>query len=302
MSLDVPEIDRLIECDAANIAECKRLLSEVSPSILEAINDAVVLYATVNRNYGQSVEEIGHFDEIHRLLDERGLESDAELIPVANSDPEVKGVLDRFRDRDLRGAILVRIGVLSSQLFADLFRIRMTAPYAYLRVQVESVALLEIMTGDPSISVEWSDVGTDDRKGREFFNKYKSKVFANLERRGLKTVYDMASGIAVHSRFSGLALAATFAHRSENGRWERSTEVRPQEFDPDDPLPFLMFCVYALRTQLLILKALVEVVPELNDPILRNERVPRLGTILDAVVEDVKRFDPRKGADPSNAA
>jgi len=287
--IEFSDIDRLHDQDASNVDECKRLLVEISPEIPDAINLACSLYTTANRVYGQAIGD--HFGEVERLLDARGMQSDSELIPIAETDPEVRNVLARFQSRDARGLLLVRLGVLNSQLFADFLRLRLTSPFAYLRIQAESVALLQMMTRDPHVAVEWSDIRTN-AQGVAFFNKSKREVRLILEQIGLLPVYEMASSFAVHSRFSGVAMASKFSHKSEDGSWERRLEVRAQEFDPDDPVPFLMSAVYGIKTQDLIFAALLEILPELDDPIFRERRVPAFRACVSRIVSAVQRYRP----------
>lgn len=296
---EVTDVDELISCDSANVEVCKSALADVSPCILEAIAGASSLYVTLNHIYAQSSEN--HFVEVEETVERLGLDSDGLLLDLAKTDPTVRGVVDRFVSRDARALLLARLGVLHTQAFADFFRMRVTAPLAYLRIQAESVALIVLMSREPSIAQEWSDIRTDE-DGRRFYRSYQNRVVGVLQDSRLLNVYELASGGAVHSRFAALARSMSITHTSEDGKFRREYLVRAQEFDPDDPVLFYVTVAHALRVQENIFRELVRSVPEIDDPIFTADRIPRFAALVDQSAAAVQALRAKSGDNPSDAA
>ena len=48
----IPEIDKLIDTDSQNIPLTRKVLSDFSPMLPEAINQAAVHYKTISRIFG----------------------------------------------------------------------------------------------------------------------------------------------------------------------------------------------------------------------------------------------------------
>src|SRR5713101_6812516 len=155
----MPDIDSLLEADEKNVREMQKLFAGCQ-GLPELLNEAVVLYKTCNRAFGQALSQ-----EIS------GLPHD---LPLDNSSYRAD-----FVTKHQRGLLFARIGVLYATAVADLLRMRLTAPLGYVRLQCESIALLKLMSENPSIVQQWVKIETD-KQGKDFFQQYQKRVMAIL--------------------------------------------------------------------------------------------------------------------------
>jgi len=293
-----PESDKLLECDEQNIRETRRFLSEVSVDLPEALNQAAVLYVTANRAFGQGIED--HFRGLANEIAAFGLNTISELeaklkIPPAPGQDaayaKARDALDRFRERECRGVLLARIGVLYTIAAADLLRMRVTGPLGYVRIQCESLALMSIMRGAPETATEWRNVFTE-ADGRAFFGKYQPRVKQELRSFDLEFAYDNASSTALHSRFAGISLGLEVTTQVVNGKIIEDVQVKAQELNPDNPDTFLLILLHVLRVQDRILKQLPVVCPEIDDRLLVEQRIPDFTGTVDKLYADRARKRP----------
>jgi hypothetical protein len=149
--VEIPDIDQLLNTDEANVGTMREVFADVSPNLPRLLNQASVLYSTCCRSFGQG-----------------GSESSRAMISDRNAKEELKSMV-------IRGLLLSQIGGLYAMAVTDFLRMRVTAPYAYIRLQCESFALMKLMKENPKIVEEWMAIETDDQ-GRRFFNKYKNRV------------------------------------------------------------------------------------------------------------------------------
>jgi hypothetical protein len=286
-------VDDLLDADAVNVDLCKRLLNDLSPSILEAAEMVTGMYATLSRICSQSIDD--PFAEVADVPDLHAIDSMADLEERAKADPSFRVILERYLTLEARIALILRLGTLFSQTFVDFLRMRVTAPMGYLRIQAESVALLILMNKKPALAREWVDLKTDE-DGRRFFGSHQKDVRAILSDTDLLHAYDLASSGAVHSRFVGVARAMKMTHEwLADGSYHREYKLLAQEFNPNEPHQFCIMVVHALRVQELIFRAVSRHVPGIDDPIFVNSRIPRLGSLVKQAVEAVG--DMRKSRD-----
>jgi hypothetical protein len=182
MSL-MPDIDRLLETDERNAREMHRFFAGYQ-GLSELLNEASVLYATCSRTFGQTLNH-----ELNSL--------------PRDTRPDSSVVTELLSDR-YRALLFARIGVFYSAAVADLLRMRLTVPLGYLRLQCESIALLKLMSENPSATQQWVSIQTD-KDGRAFFQQHQPRVKDILTAYNLSDVYEHASGAALRSRFIGLA-------------------------------------------------------------------------------------------------
>ena len=290
---DTSEIDDLLSKDSANVDTCKAFLRAVSPSIPEAISEASSLFTTLNRVYAQSQQFADHFREVKDFMKATGLDSDRELLERAKTDSSAKRVYSRFQAREARALLLMRAGVLYDWAFTDFLRMRVTGPLAYLRVQVETIALIVLMTQDPDVAHEWFEIGSDEG-GKKFFRNHQSRIIKQLRDAELLAIYELASAGAVHSRLAGLCRSASVVHETSQGERRTEYRVRHQEFDPADPVPFELTVVNALRVQERIFRQLVRSLDEIDDPIFIQDRIPRFAALVDEAAEVVRARHQRR--------
>jgi len=211
----MPEIDRLLAADEANVQTMRRVFADYSPALAELLNTAVELYQTGNRAFGQTLSN-----------ETRGISPDGPAV-------------ERIQAIWLRGLLLTRIGVLYSTAVADLLRMRLTTPLGCVRLQCESLALVKLMSKDPAVAHQWMGIQTD-QEGRAFFRRYQGRLKAILEGYALAETYDQTSGVALHSRFIGVARGYRTARRQDGHRIIQSESILAQEFDGKNPDLFMV--------------------------------------------------------------
>jgi hypothetical protein len=258
--MDIPDIDQLLNADEENTRSMRPFLAPVNSDLPRLLNEPAVLYDICGRVFGQ---EVAPHDR--------------------TTIPDVAGYGQVLPLNIIRGLLLSHIGTLYMMAVADILRMRVTAPLAYLRLQCESVALMKLMRQIPSIAGEWAAIQTDEQ-GRRFFSKYNKQVRTVLESYGLASTYDIASGSALHSRFIGLARRFSLSQREGTGRTVKTYGTLVQEFDPKHPEYFLTEVLSTLIAQAHIFANIQDIAPEITDPILLETRIP-------SFIQGVARFD-----------
>ena len=251
----MPDIDGLLEADEKNVREMHKLFADYQ-GLPELLNEVSVLYTTCNRAFGQTLTH-----EINSLPDDIPFDS-----------PVVAEVLAKRQ----RGLLFTRIGVLYGTAIADLLRMRLTAPLGYIRLQCESIALIKLMSENSSIAQQWVNIQTE-KDGKDFFNEYhRKRVMPILITYNLSDVYNQTSGSALHSRFIGLARGYKYTRHEDGLRVTHYDKILVQEFNPDKPHHFMIIVIFTvLRIQALIFANLRDALPEINDPILLETRLPQ---------------------------
>jgi hypothetical protein len=224
------------------------------------------LYATCSRAFGQTLNhDLNSFP--------RDIRPDDSVVTAL--------LADRYR-----ALLFACIGVFYSAAVADLLRMRLTVPLGYLRLQCESIALLKLMSENPSVTQQWASIQSD-ADGMAFFRKHQPRVKEILRAYNLSDVYEHASGAALHSRFIGLAQVQIrsmkmASHYSED-------RINLQEFDPDNPHRFMIEVIFTvLRAQGLIFANLRDAAPE-NDPSYAESHFPqfveKVNQLMDRVAD-----------------
>jgi hypothetical protein len=241
----MPDIESLLEADEKNVREMQKVFADYG-ELPQLLNEAMILYTTCNRAFGQALSQ-----EISSLPCD---------LPLDKSP-----IVAEFTAKHQRGLLFSRIGVLYGAAVADLVRMRLTAPLGYVRLQCESIALLKIMSEDSSIVQQWVNIQTD-KDGTAFYKKYQPRVINILKNYNLADAYNQASGAALHSRFIGVAQGYKSARREDDLRVVQEHRVNVQEFNPENPHRFMLRVIFTvLRVQALILVSLKDAVPEIND-------------------------------------
>ena len=125
----------------------RQVFTDYSQELPELLNAASELYTTCSRAFGQALSA-----EINGL--------------PRNTSPD-SPLVEEVRGKWQRGLLLNRIGILYATAVVDLLRMRLTAPLGYVRLQCESIALVKLMSEDPSIAHQWVNIATD-QEGRAF--------------------------------------------------------------------------------------------------------------------------------------
>lgn len=284
----MPQIDKLLADDETNVVACKERLHSFSPALPTIINDSADLYDTVSRIYGQSISENdSHYTEFVQLLGEFGAGPEGSIDELAKREPRaaaaVSRYVSRYVSREIRGVLIARISLFNVLQFADFLRYRVTSALAYSRIQVESLALIKLMTVSPELAEEWRDV--EPGEGWRFHSRHRGDIGQAIDELGLRFAYDQASEVALHSRFAGLAQGLDVIATRGSGKLTRKFSVRAQEIDPDDPSFFLIMVLGALRNQQRLLEGLPACVPEINDPLFIETRLPNYKRAVDELFD-----------------
>ena len=278
----IPEIDRLLEADKENTQIVKQVLYQYNPDILDIINQIAMIHATVCRSFGQGLGD--HFDDINKQLIEFGVSSDLELekkldqpIPEGQEGAytEAQDALYQYYSRENRGMLLGSLGVLYGMAVADLLKMRVTAPFVYLRLQCESLAIMKLMKDTPKIAPQWRKIETDE-EGIKFYRSHQAQLKSILKCFDLAYTYEHTSGTAMHSRFARIARSLQVDFTRDDNKITQEIRVLAQEFDAKEPGFFINDVIFILRAQGRILLHLPVTCPEITDSILIETRIPKL--------------------------
>ncbi len=206
------EIDTLADHDAQNLAQSKRVLDDFDPRMLEAAEKFCQLVKSMGDLFG----EASGYDSYSRGLNEwlssqpggdpsekvRFLEQATFIGAPQDDDPAAQARISLFGANAVlaRSYLLLRVRRDFLFGFLDLLRLRVISSWGYLRIQSESIAILYLISKDPSISIEWMNPDL----GRIFYKRYHGKVIAALKELGLHDYYEQGSSAALHSRVSGV--------------------------------------------------------------------------------------------------
>jgi hypothetical protein len=295
----IPEIDKLLEVDKYNVSLTRKVLNDFSPTLPEAINRASVLYKTVNRIFSQNLNNhyqkllhacreahISNLRELKHKIDEQKPSNGRNLYSKAKAEYE------EFLSRETRAALLVRLGILYVTAAADILRMRLTGPQSYMRLQCETIALMKLMHDDATVAHKWRKIQSEG--GRIFYKKYQSKLKSILKSFSLDREYDSASAIALHSRFSGLALGLRASSSIKDGKVNQDIRINVQEFDPEKPHVFLVFVLQLLRVQQRIFSNLPTASPEIKDELFVQTYVPNYERDIDELFKIYQEKYPIK--------
>src|SRR5262249_13182282 len=120
------------------------------------------------------------------------VEPAAQPKPESIKSDEARAAIARLYSRRAR-AILKQLAFRSFVWgVTDLLRLRVTAALGHARIEVEAVALMNIMAENPAVAWKWFGIDSDSA-GQRFFGEHKARVREILTRFELVDLYDMAS-------------------------------------------------------------------------------------------------------------
>lgn len=278
----IPEIDRLLDADSDNTQVVKDVLYDYNPDILNIINQICTIYETACRSFSQGIGD--HFYDLNEKLKEFEVSSDRELEEKLNqlnirgddhAANEALDVLYQHYSCENRGVLLNLLGVHYATAIADFLRMRVTAPFAYLRLQCESLALMKLMRDTPELANQWRKLDGDE-DGVKFYKKHQRKIKSTLESFDLKFTYEHTSGTAMHVRFAGIARGLRLSTTRDVDRITHEIRVSAQEFKSAKPGYFIVNVIFFLHAQGRILLHIPVACPEITDEILIETRIPKL--------------------------
>jgi hypothetical protein len=261
--VEIPEITPLLKADEANVQTMQRFFANASSELPKLLNEASAIYSACSQAFGQGLAQAS-----------------------LNVAPE-ETAIQRIQAALLRGLLLSQIGVLFGLEVADFLRMRVTAPLVNVRLQCESYALMKLMRQNPAIAREWQEIQTDE-EGKRFFGKHQKRLKKTLESYDLASAYDRTSGVALHSRFIGLARGFRNSQTEDAYRKTQKFMFLAQEFDRERPHYFLSEVLFTLQVQERIFVNMRDVAPEIADAVLLDTRIPQFRAGMARFIEDLK--------------
>jgi hypothetical protein len=207
------------------------------------------------------------------------VEPPAQPKPESIESDEARSAIARIYSRRAR-AILKQLAFRSFVWAAtDLQRLRVTAALAHTRVELEAVALINVMMDVPEVAWRWFSIGPDEA-GRRFFQEHQVRVREILKSFDPKETYDWASSAAQHARFASIVRGISI----ESLESRLAIEMVVQEYEAARPESFLVFAALLLRVQERVFRAILRGLPEVGqDKIMVEGRLPRFNARVEAV-------------------
>jgi hypothetical protein len=146
---------------------------------------------------------------------------------------------------------------------------------------------MKLMRQNPAIAREWQEIQTDE-EGKRFFGKHQKRLKKTLESYDLASAYDRTSGVALHSRFIGLARGFRNSQTEDAYRKTQKFMFLAQEFDRERPHYFLSEVLFTLQVQERIFVNMRDVAPEIADAVLLDTRIPQFRAGMARFIEDLK--------------
>ena len=297
----IPEIDSLLEADTKNIPEARRLFFNFHSLLPDTLNTGAVLHDTCARAFSQGVKNPSLPLELAmQMVDVNTLDECLSRLeaPIPSGHEEqfkkARTELNKFYSLQNRAAIFSRVCVLYGFIVADFLRFRVTIPLGCLRLQCESVALMKLMQDDSAVARQWREIKTE-KEGKIFYRVYQPKIKEILRSYDLSEAYDTFSRVAMHGSFTGLGYGLRLNTQREDNKVIATIGSTAQEFDPENPAPFLLMVLYALRVQERIFSNLQKAMPEIQDPLLLETRIPQFRSSVDQLFAHFKKQYPEVG-------
>jgi hypothetical protein len=260
----MPTVDDLLRADASCAAESAVVFRHLCEETVAASDLALRLYeiarrcAATEKAIAASVGKLSEFAEV------LGVPADALTVmakqdAAPGEDPriaEARQVWSGFWAGRAVQALLELCARYFRYAITDLRRFRLTASNGYLRLEVESLALMALFRTRFDFAHAWLDPHSDQRK---LFHKMQPQVKKWLREHDFTVTYDIGSWVSQH-----VALASA---RTGIRIGDATVEVLDQEFDPTEPASFHLGIAYFLRIQ----KRIFELLPVVFEELVADE-------------------------------
>lgn len=304
------EIDKLIEADEINCKESLKLFNQFDPSLATAFDDASNLFSAFSRSFSHGATDDNTQQSISKLAKE-GTLTESELKEVLNGKKPPKLAEDLFEKiisnrndyYSRRSRAILLLHTYRSYMWAatDIRRLRVGNALGLMRSEIESVALMSLFQSKSELAYRWFNI-KGDQQGRDFFNKTKKDVSKFSERFELTVEWNLASSAAQHSRFIGIVDALSISSSSQIDRYTDNYGVAFQDFDQEKPEQLIVRALYVLRTQAKLYAPLQLALPEVQDPLLIETRIPtfikKLGLLYNKFEKEYPEFLDSIGIEP----
>ena len=283
----MPEIDELLATDHANVPETKKLLAAFHPELQRALNLGATMYTAVARaiaSTDRDSADVKAFNEAARALGAKDRkELDAILAQKAKSKAERKLRVALKEPEDRREARRVRTIIL-----------RLTPAIGYGRQLAEGYSLLALMQRSPAVAKRWLRI-LKDEQGERFYKRHQSELIDELVKADLLGAYEHGSGAALHVRFAGAASGLRFSSSRDGSLARDEIKLVFQELQLGKEVYFLTHLLGLLRTQERMFTHLGAVLPEVDDPIWLEQRVPMFRKLVDELFATLRKWVEQAG-------
>ena len=279
-------LDKLLTIDNENIDKIKRMLGEISPDCMEAIEIGTTAFERLGKAWGEHCQYDRYREDLQRWGTEKGVVGDemlrmlkdATLIgspPTGDSTPNAKLSLDKGTAVIARTYLMLRLQREFLYGVTDILRLRVTPALGYLRIQTETIGLLKLIHDSPHVAQEWLDADKGEA-GKEFFNNHNGQVIKNIRDLNLYEDYNRGSSMALHSRVGGVMAGILIGGK----RIEHPGIIQLTYQESDNPtIIFLWFCVF-LNCHRRILDQIDRFVPALDADAIRQTNADRFGELV----------------------
>jgi len=300
----MPEIDELLATDHANVPETKKLLAVFHPELQQALNLGATMYTALARaiaNTERDSADVKAFNEAARALGAKNRrELDAILEQKAKSKAErklraaLKEAEDRREARRVRTIVLLMMFRAYMWAVTDALRMRLTPAIGYGRQLAEGYSLLALMQRSPAVAKRWLRI-LKDEQGERFYKRHQSELIDELVKADLLGAYERGSGAALHVRFAGAASGLRFSSSRDGSLARDEIKLVFQELQQGREVYFLTHLLGLLRTQERVFTHLGAVLPEVNDPIWLEQRVPMFRKLVDELFATLRKHVEQAG-------
>lgn len=253
------EIQKLLDADADNVKNCVQLFQNFSPELSQALEDGVKLYNILFRVLSikfRDDDDQYTIDGTYNIKNYKKRES----------------AKNRIWSRRARATLL--LSGYRSYMWAvtDIYRTRVTSSMNHFRQQIEAIFYMDLILIKPSVGEEWFYAG--NKTGKKFFRKYSSELGEFLDKSKLANTYNRISGAASHTRLSSLIYGLEIDSTTKEDRYIDIYTVKMQEVSNDKPEQLVLSVLDFLDDQIKIFQALLSALPEFDDPLLCETRIP----------------------------
>lgn len=294
------EIEKLIEADRSNCEQSLRLFSEFDSSLGNSFDDVSNLFTTFTRAFGQGAKDDDTQYSLSKLSKE-GVLTDSEFRDVLDGtkptklpdDLFAKLISERNDYYSRRSRALLLLHAYRSYMYAatDIRRLRVATALGFIRLELESVALISLFQRENELAYTWFHL-KGDQQGKDFFNKTKGDVSMFCNHFDLTIEWNLASSAAQHSRFIGIIDGLTVTRFSNSDRYTENFALALQDFDPEKPEQLILRALHILRAQAKLLIPLQSGLPEVTDPLLLEIRVPKFINKINMLYEKFQKTYP----------
>jgi hypothetical protein len=257
---ETANVNELLRIDESCTKESELVFGALGESATKCADAALRMFAAAAQYANAVKDRRAASDEFNALAKDLDVDGPKLLVMLkaarsAVEDPRITKArgLDKEVQHALAGRTLLQLCWRSYRwAITDLRRLKLTSASGWVRVELESVALMLLFRKDPSLAERWIN---PKENMITFFRETQPSVKEILKSRNLMQAYEHGSAVAQHARFASAARGL----RLPDG------DVLDQEFDPKEPVSFHLGLAYFYRVQTRIFSAFPDVFEGLGD-------------------------------------